>query len=296
MGFGLKRDSAMPAALTRAVRKEFDQALQELEGARPSEEQVHTARKGVKKIRAVLRLFDSVERDARRAQEALRRAAHGLSSLRDADVAGETLAGLHARYPQVATKAVVGIVAQGLSGGNRAARRVAGSDASRAHGVLERSRRPTLSLLRDTGRFPLVRDGLTRGYRRARKVMRSISMDSDATQFHRWRRRIKEHWYHVRLFETLDRGPRGRARRLRALETWLGDDHDLALLRAAIVAAPRKFRRARAATIVLGCITRAQSRLRTLALAHGRRLFSDNPRKMRSAVTRWWRAARAARP
>ena len=119
-------------------------------------------------------------------------------------------------------------------------------------------------------------------------------MDSDATQFHAWRRRVKDHAYHVRLFESLHPTPRARARNLKRLETWLGDDHNLALLRAAILGVPDTFGEARTTALVLGCIVKAQASLRQKALTLGRRLFGRKPAQFRRAVAEWWNAP--ARP
>jgi len=47
--------------------------------------------------------------------------------------------------------------------------------------------------------------------------------------YHEWRKRVKEHWYHVRLLEvTVADG--GYEKSLKELETALGEDHNLVLL------------------------------------------------------------------
>jgi hypothetical protein len=59
--------------------------------------------------------------------------------------------------------------------------------------------------------------------------MPSIRANSDDARFHTWRRRVKDHWYHMRLLEHLNATAHARARRLTRLEAWLGDDHNLVL-------------------------------------------------------------------
>lgn len=111
-------------------------------------------------------------------------------------------------------------------------------------------------------------------------------MAADTTEFHSWRRRVKDHWYQVRLFAPHHRTLAARARSLRRLETDLGDDHDLAVLRDILLGEPEKFGRARTTAIVLGCIEKRQHTLRRLALRRSRRLFAARPRRFRAFVVR----------
>jgi hypothetical protein len=76
--------------------------------------------------------------------------------------------------------------------------------------------------------------------------------------------------------------------RLRDLQTWLGEDHNHALLRAAILAAPDRFGDASTTAVVLGCIAKHQSWLRGHALRLGHRLFSAKPADFRKSVGSWW--------
>jgi hypothetical protein len=74
---------------------------------------------------------------------------------------------------------------------------------------------------------------------------------------------------------------RSRAGTLKKLERWLGYDHNLAMLRTAILAAPDRFGDARATDIVLGCIVKYQGWLRERCLKLGHRVFA------RKAATFW---------
>jgi hypothetical protein len=132
-----------------------------------------------------------------------------------------------------------------------------------------------------------VRSGLADTYRRARNQLHDLSLDSDATRFHDWRRRVKDHSYQVRLFESLHTRARARASSLSRLDNWLGEDHNHALLRATILASPGSFGSAAVTAAVLGSITKRQARLRRNALRLGHRLFSSKPRRFRKTVADW---------
>jgi hypothetical protein len=110
--------------------------------------------------------------------------------------------------------------------------------------------------------------------------MKQLDIDSDAAQFHLWRRRVKDHWYHMRLMAARHPTARSRARRLKELERWLGSEHNLAILRTTILAAPAQFGDARTTDLVLGCIIKYQKWLRERALKLGRRLLARQPRAL----------------
>ncbi|HEX6738120.1 MAG TPA: CHAD domain-containing protein [Vicinamibacteria bacterium] len=290
MAFRLKDRTRIAAGLQRLVRKEYGAALDELSGADSKPDTVHEARKSLKKIRAVLRLLEpDLGSDFRAEDDRLRDASHHLASLRDADATAETLGTLHSRYPTVVTPQVTRSVLRGVRGAKRQARRGANGLIGRAATAVRRSQRTTPGRIRRAGRLAAVEAGLTRGYRRARKTMKRLGVDSDATQFHAWRRRVKSHTYHVRLFEGLHGTPRGRVRSLRRLETWLGEDHNQAILRAAILASPDRFGDARTTAVVLGCIIKRQAWLRERALKLGHRVFTAKPERFRQSARAWWR-------
>src|SRR5438094_167109 len=90
MAFALKSGKSIGRQLKRIARKELGRASKCLLREH-SEESVHEARKSVKKVEAVLRLFDQVgfapeRKDVKR----LRAARRVLSPLRDADAIRET--------------------------------------------------------------------------------------------------------------------------------------------------------------------------------------------------------------
>jgi CHAD domain-containing protein len=288
MAFRLKDDAPAADGLSRVVRKQFDAAVAALARRTPDQEAVHAARRSVKRIRAVMRLLRGQLGPAgARAGQELRAIAHALASLRDADATAETLAVLHGRYPVVVDDRVTRGIARGLGASKQRARKAAGLLARRASTGLCRLRRLLPGLVQRAGDLRAIRSGMAAGYRRARRKLREISPDSDATQFHAWRRRLKDHAYQVHLLEGLHATPRARVRSLDRLVDWLGEDHDHAMLRAALLASPERFGAAGATAAVLGSIVKRQARLRRSALGLGRRLFSAKPRSFRKKVGAW---------
>jgi hypothetical protein len=144
------------------------------------------------------------------------------------------------------------------------------------------------SIRRAAGRGAMI-SGIVRGYRRARKGLSCVHATPDDGLFHTWRRRVKDHWYHVRLLEGLNGKAAIRVRNLKRLETWLGDDHNLVLLRATILKRPTRFGDEQGTAVVLGCLDKYQSSLRRRALKLGERVFAQEPRVFSKMVKRWLR-------
>jgi CHAD domain-containing protein len=291
MAYRLRRNKAPAIELSRVVTREFQKALEEIGGQSGGRtEAIHEARKHVKKIRAVLRLLQKkLGEDYRNQNRRLRAVAHQLSSLRDADATTETMKAVRDHFPRLVTTSIFGAVCRGLSSRKRGT--VARLDPDRlllrVEHELRRAAKSMPRLIRREGRYAVVRAGVARGYRRARKAMAAVHANPEDTRFHTWRRRVKDHWYHMRLLEDLGAQAKARARGLKRLETWLGDDHNLVLLRAAILSAPARFGDERTTALVLGCIAKYTTALRRRALKSGERTFASTPGVFRHSIDRW---------
>jgi CHAD domain-containing protein len=291
MAYRLKRGKPVARELSRIVAKELGAARDELKrrsavGVLPA---VHAVRKHIKKTRAIVRLFEKdLGSDFRRFNALLRSVGRRLSVVRDADAIVETVQALRDHYPRVITPTLFRSL-------NRTLKAHKGRAASqqRANRMLAESLR-TLRLnrklpsrIRDVAGLRAMRGGAGRGYRRARRELAHVEAEPEDVQFHAWRRRTKDHWYHMRLLEGLNGRAHVRVRQLEQLQTRLGDDHNLVVLREAILAKPVQFGDERTVAIILGCIAKYQTTLRRRALKDGRRLFAPTPAAFRKQLDRW---------
>jgi CHAD domain-containing protein len=293
MPFRLKRGKPIARVLSRIVDKELRAAVDDLAAKNGEKETaVHSTRKHLKKTRAVLRLFEKdLGRDYSKFDAPLKAAGHRLAALRDADAMVQTMKALRAHYPRLVTQSLFRSVDRALTARQRGAASSQQSaqllaDASRK---LRKTSQVVPAEIRRTARPGAMRGGIERGYRRARREMARLSGEPEDARFHAWRRRVKDHWYHMRLFEGLNGRAHARVRKLKQLETWLGNDHNLVLLRGTILEAPSRFGTASAIASILGCIDKYQATLRRRALEHGRRLFADSPSDFRKQLERWFR-------
>jgi CHAD domain-containing protein len=292
MAFRLKSGKSVAGELSRVVTHEFRAAIQELKtGSGPgARRRVHAARKHVKKMRAVLRLLQKdLGDDYRRFNGPLRRVAHRLSPLRDEDASTEVMKDLHDRYPRIITPSIFRSLDRGL----KALKSGTASHADRLLAETSRALRKTgtsvPSRIRRVARRRAIGPGVGRAYRRARKEMARVVEQPEDLNFHAWRRRVKDHWYHMRLIEGLHGRVHHRVQLLKHLETWLGDDHNLVVLRNTILEAPTRFGGEGPIAVILGCITKYQAALRRRALKQGRRLFARTPSAFRKQAERWLR-------
>ena len=175
---------------------------------------------------------------------AIRDAAKDLSALRDAEALLETYARLQVRFAgEVDWRRLVGVrralVARRreLAGDGTLPERIAafGEELRAVRGRLPSWKLADLQ-------FGDLAPGFERAYRRGRKAMRAIEAAPCDERFHEWRKRAKDHRYHLELLRDLwPAQVKARRAEVRALGDLLGDEHDLSVLRATLEAEALRF-------------------------------------------------------
>jgi len=121
---------------------------------------------------------------------------------------------------------------------------------------------------------------LKASYRDNRTAMTRAQETTRGLDLHRWRKRVKALWYQMRLLESLAPGLRAEIQRLSQLEAWLGDHHNLSVLRSTLADDPEMRRQAPAAlSAITAMSTDVQKALRGKALALGGTLFAPQPKE-----------------
>jgi hypothetical protein len=111
----------------------------------------------------------------------------------------------------------------------------------------------------------------------------------DDVALHRWRRRVKTLWYNLRLFEARMPMVTRLTEDLEHLETWLGEDHNLVLLREQIHRVPDEPPSDLAHLTALA--ERRQKELRRAALSLGARVFAARPKEFLDDLHLWHRTS-----
>ena len=295
MSFRIDPDRPIRKNVRRLLRRQLDNALADLAepGALGLEETVHDVRKRCKKVRGVIRLVrPGLGAEYRRANAEVRDAARELSSLRDAHAMlgafDHVIAATHGdRLPGDALERV-------RAGLLRHAARAAPADAAV---LLERARDHLARVRERIDRWApdddvaIVLAGLTDNYRRGRRAFRHALDHPTDEALHEWRKRAKYGWHHVQLLHPVAPSVLGpMAKRLKDLSDGLGDDHDLAVLRATILAAPRDFGGRGAVDQAVALIDGVRADLQDRCNRLGARLYAEPPRSYGRRVGRYWAA------
>lgn len=284
-------DPTSQAAVRRIARAEIEAALRAIDDRGPDTAAViHAVRKRCKKIRGLLRLVRPVFDGYRAENAAFRDIAAQLGPLRDAEVLVDAFDD-----------------AVGASGGDDAAtfapvrdrlrlHRVAIAQANDPEAQLRAAREGLATALPRIDGWKLTRHGfeafaagLQSSYRRGRKAMRAACRHGDDTAFHDWRKRCKDHTFHLRLLRPIWPGPmRAQCACAAELGEVLGLHHDLAVL--AERAGDMDGIGRSAGDALVARVRSRQRELEQRAHALGARLYAEPP----SALATSWRRRYAA--
>jgi CHAD domain-containing protein len=298
MSYRFQRDESVPEAVARTADEQLRTAEGELtEGIdRDPVEAVHTARKAIKKERALLRLVrKSISRSERRRLNAsLRAAGRKLSATRDAEVLVKALDDLHERFAgQVPVAAFTAFRSHLEDERARARARLddrdltpaVARDLARIRGRIEGWQ------LRSEG-WDALGGGLARSYRRGRRAFRRAQSEPSMENLHEWRKRTKDLWYHLRLVAPVGgHGVKGQSKDAHILADLLGDDHDLAVLRQALLTHGAQVPADLDA--LLGLIDHRRDQLQDAAMLAGERVYAERPKAFTRRLRHCWHAGQA---
>jgi CHAD domain-containing protein len=302
--YRIKRSEAPTEAITRIAYGRIDHALERLQQIEEEEvgPAVHEARKDIKKVRSVLRLVrDPLGKNVYRRQNSrLRKAARALSGSRDAEAKVETLDALEERFGDAPPDgfAVLRAALEEERDALVAAEGDADSDLRRAAGrtvtELTAAREAVRGWDFTSSGWKLMSPGLKRSYRRGRSRFHDVLADPSPAKVHEWRKRVKDHWYHLRLLrnswrEVLeDMGDQAHQ-----LADLLGDHHDLTVLADDARKRPELATDAEQLTAVMETIGARQEELLDAAVPIGERCYAEPPNAFVKRMRTYWRAWRA---
>ncbi|HEX5925519.1 MAG TPA: CHAD domain-containing protein [Baekduia sp.] len=286
MSYRLDLGAPVPDALRAVLVERLEHAHDALRDADPdgAAEAVHSARKDIKKVRALLRLArpDLPETTYRGENEALRDIARSLTAAREADVLAETFelvaTRLIGRVPELELDALRARVAELAASLRPTDTGDAGAIPEQTVGALATAVTRARALELDHCDTDTLVAGSVRAYARGRQALTVAQHDTTADNLHAWRKRAKDLWYQQRLLRNawpeLLKAQADAADRLTKL---LGDDHDLAQLAEHLPDEPE----------VLEAITELRAELQAEARQLGRRLYAEKPKAFGRRLARY---------
>jgi CHAD domain-containing protein len=289
----LSPDDGDACGARRILCEQIDEAVEALRGKGVSDDDIHTARKAVKKARATLRLIrGAISRAAyRRENAALRDASRPLSAIRDAKIMPDALDRLAKLYGPAGEKSIPVAFRRALARErNKVQRDTPKAQCAReSRDALVECRHRIARLKLNARGWPSLGPDLERVYRSARKAMNDAERHPTTGSLHEWRKQSKYLWHQLQTLSPLSSGAIGElADQAHKLADYLGDDHDLAMLREKIIAHPKSFPGAGGAGALLALIERCQRQLRGKAFVIGRRIYAEKPASFASRHGRYW--------
>lgn len=289
MAYRLRARESVRLGVKRVICEEIDLAMKELTQGTDRDEAIHHARKCAKRIRGALRLvrFD-LGKQFSQENAVFRDIGRKLSDLRDAQALIEVFNDIAKRYrrplPSIrraleerkrrsqATFDVPAVIADTLA------------DLQQARDWIEH-------LPLHSNGFAAVAPGLGSTFRAGRVAFQSAYTEPTAENFHEWRKRAKDHWYHIKLLENLwSPVMKAYESSLKSLEQRLGDDHNLVVLKAAIQASPELFHNRRELHTLHQLADTFRDELRAEAQTIGERIYGPKPKEFIAQMQYVWEA------
>jgi CHAD domain-containing protein len=296
----LKPDEPGTHGIRRMARHRIKSALRALPANHSNDESVHAARKDLKRARATLRLL----RDAlgnstyKRENAAIRDAARPLSEVRDGRVLIDALTSLVKYYGKLAADLPLDGFKRVLNRRRIQLRKQILNRPGPLRAVRQqlrqvRSRSDDWRV--DKGGWSVIGAGLKRTYSQGRKALKQARAAPTDEHLHELRKQSKYLWHQIQILEPLRPGPLGElADECHKLADFLGDDHDLAVLRERALQERKAFPGAASHKAMLALLERCRAGLQQKGLALAQRLYEEQPAAFTARLGKYWRDWRRA--
>lgn len=292
MGYRFKEHETVPDGIKRIALELIDKTIEQTKPqVKNRDKAIHDTRVTFKKLRALLRLT-RVKHNAetfKHEDACFRDAGRCLSRVRDQAAMIEALDKLTERYAdQLEPDALAELRKPFIRTREKqqAEKNKALADAVR---ILESARSRVADWPIEDDGFSSLRAGLKRIYKKGCACMAQAQAKPSVENLHEWRKRVKDLWYQVRLLTPLWPGMlKDLADEFGRLADCLSDDHDLAILRQAVLRRPSEERTQLEALMAL--IDQQRGELELEAMRLGERLYVETPNAFVRRFEVYWRA------
>lgn len=284
MSFRIKTRGRIGASLKRVADQEIAAAVAELQSmeAKSVSEAIHEARKHFKKLRALVQLLREPlgAQMVKEEQAFYRDTGREFQRLRDAYAQAATLRSLVDRFFETRRPPIVLAAGRVLAAEELGARRKMAKNAvgKAVLAGLTEARLRVAGWELDDYRWKDLRSALRRSYRRAREAWRHACVEPKPRALHDWRRHTKELFYHATLCHGI--APdfmEELAGELEVLGEFLGDDHDIVVLRELLERHPREIPPGEARDAFFEMFTLRREELLDAAFDLAGRTFAEPP-------------------
>lgn len=296
MSYKFKAGETVATGIKRITKEELDSAIAGLKGQTPDDppEVVHDVRKRLKKVRAVLRVvrYEIGEETYQKENICFRNAGRKLSSVRDAQVLIETVEKLEEYFSKIvvtdAFSEVKDILVlhrqnkeQELLQGEQRMEEVAA--------VLEKARKRVSDWSIQNNDWSGMETGLKKIYKKGNKGLKNAYKSLRVEDLHEWRKRVKDLWYQLQILQPIWSEVIGEfVHQTHILANYLGDDHDLAVLKDYLITQEEIEQSNQQLTVLLGLIDNRRPELQLAAKGLGERIYTETPRQFVLRIGSYW--------
>jgi CHAD domain-containing protein len=258
---------------------------------------VHEARKSLKRLRALLALYQAglEHEDYRHLDHCYRDIARGLSGTREIQGMLDSLLHLESRFGRLGRNRLL-VALRGQLEESRSQVIAKGSAATQSGEGFERALADAgeqLAALRFAqDNFEIIRPGLEKTYRAARRWHKRAFEAGSGESFHEWRKALQRHWRHMQLLTPAwPHELRARAQFLRTISETVGQDHDLTVLDGYLVKSGRTLGTVVQVRACRALCLKRQEELRAAVRSDGEKLFAEGAAAFSKRVGRYWQMA-----
>jgi CHAD domain-containing protein len=266
---------------------------------RLTDKEIHNARKAIKRGRATLRMLrPALHRSVfKQTNLALRDVARPLTYVRDAKVLIDALEALREHFGEAAECLSTDEFEHDLQIRRARSRREISSTATsvtQLRGAIRKIESEVKQWHLRTDGWHLIGPALERIYREARRAHARVLEARSDERLHEWRKQVKHYWHALQILTPIRAGWIGEmADQAHKLTEYLGDDHDLAVLRSQVATADID---EDMLEVLEALIDKRRSDLQDRAFAVGERMFDAKAKRLIETIKPLWRAWRASPP
>lgn len=301
MTYRLKAEESVSKEIKRIASEQIEKAIDELSDTNELgvDEAVHQARKRLKKTRAVIRLVrDRLGEKSYQQKNALyRNLGRKLSDLRDAKVQIKTLDNLIDHFSDVIAPETFTELRQELQiNYRREYQRVVDEGVvTSVKNKLKDAKAEVEDWKIHLNSWSAVDKSLKRVYKRGYKDVDKVLSKPTVENLHEWRKRVKYLRYHLCILRPLwSEIMEEWVDQTHDLSDYLGEDHDLAVLKEFILSQPERFDRNDNLETFTALCDRRRAELQSAAILLGRRIYTEKPKHFISRLENYWQVWRSS--
>ncbi|HEY9772045.1 MAG TPA: CHAD domain-containing protein [Coleofasciculaceae cyanobacterium] len=294
MSYKLKGKESVSTGIKRIASEQTKKAITELTctGKLGVDEAVHQARTRLKKTRAVLRLvrYSLPPSIYEQNNQSFRDIGRNLSKLRDSKVGIKTLDNLIAHADPFSPELFSNIRRELYVDYRQEYQRVVDGDVlSLVKNELKDAQDDINNWTIKSNSWSAVDQSLNRVYARGYKDLAKVISKPTAENFHEWRKRVKYLRYQLQVINPIWKDlVQTWVEQTHVLSNYLGEDHDLAVLKEFVSSQPKRFDRDRELDFLIPLIERRQKELRTAAISLGKKIYTEKPKNFARRLGNYW--------